>query len=73
MIYLSKDSIARYMITLDGKVCLITGSVKGIAVETALMMPKAGAKVFISDIYEKSAIIVFNKLIKKGGDAFFFK
>ena len=41
------------MIKLDGKVCLITGSGKGIGAQTALMMSKPGARVIVSDVCEK--------------------
>ena len=50
------------MITLDGKVCLITGSGRGIGAETAVMMSKAGAKVIVSDVCEESAMIVCDKI-----------
>ena len=45
------------MIKLDGKVCLITGSGKGIGAQTALMMSKADAGVIVSDVCEKFAVL----------------
>ena len=51
------------MIKLDGKVCLITGSCKGIGAQSALMMSKPGARVIVSDVCEKFAVIVCDQII----------
>lgn len=54
---------------LDGKVCLITGSGRGIGREGALMMAAEGGKVVISDLDQAPAEEVVATIKSQGGEA----
>ncbi len=58
---------------LLSKTALITGGASGIGEAAALLFADHGAKVIVSDINEKRANEVVDKIKKKSGDAFFIK
>lgn len=47
---------------LKNKVALVTGAAKGIGAETARLMARNGATVFVADILTKQAILVANDI-----------
>ncbi len=62
------ESIAK-LLSLDGKVALVTGAATGIGEAIAGMLAAAGAHVFVADIDDDGAARVVNDLRQRGRDA----
>lgn len=61
------------MITLDGKVAIVTGAAMGMGASTAELFAKAGAEVIIADFNEKKGEEQTQKICDSGGKAAFVK
>jgi len=61
------------IISLEGKVAIITGAAMGLGASTANIFAKAGAKVVIADFNQEEGLKQAEKINKAGGDAFFVK
>ena len=55
------------------KIVLITGSGSGIGKAAALAFSKEGGKIIVSDINENNGLKTVSEIIKKNGEATFFK
>jgi len=58
---------------LKGKVCIITGSGKGMGRAAAILFAREGAKVIVATRSEDSGLETLNLIKKEGGEAKFFK
>lgn len=61
------------MVSIEGKVAIITGGAMGMGKETAKAFSEAGAKVVIADFNEEKGKEVVEELNNHGGDAYFVK
>jgi NAD(P)-dependent dehydrogenase (short-subunit alcohol dehydrogenase family) len=64
---------ASELISLDGKVAVITGGASGIGLGTAKRLAEMGAKISIFDVNEKNGEKAKNEIQSLDGDVLFFK
>jgi NAD(P)-dependent dehydrogenase (short-subunit alcohol dehydrogenase family) len=67
-----KNNIVFEMLSLHGKVAIVTGAASGIGLATATLFAEMGAKVALIDINEDSGINAVKRINQFGGDATFF-
>ena len=70
---MSMDPKASEILSLKGKVAIITGAVSGIGLATAKLLAKAGASVALLDVDETKGKKAEEEIKKLGGKAKFFR
>ncbi|MCE7737992.1 MAG: SDR family oxidoreductase [Candidatus Heimdallarchaeota archaeon] len=68
----NKNNRISNMVSLEGKVALVTGAASGIGLATAELLAEAGAIVALLDINEKNGINAANQINESEGKAKFF-
>lgn len=63
----------RDVLSLDGKVAVITGAASGIGFASAQLLSEFGAKIAVLDVNEAQGRVAAEKIINNGGQAIFYK
>jgi len=67
------NTLEEEIMSLNGKVAVVTGAGSGIGKEVAMDLASKGANIVIAEINEKSGRVVADEISKKGGKAVFIK